>query len=105
MRKIARNLIIIAVLLIAVKCSKNDDGHKDSEATCFQGLLAVTEEYQESLLQFQENQNETTCNGLKVAAIDLIEAYAKCPNYLQEETNAAFEQAAQEWKNMDCSQN
>ncbi|ALJ03631.1 hypothetical protein APS56_00020 [Pseudalgibacter alginicilyticus] len=106
MKTTFRILTVIATLAFFTNCSdSSDDGGGEQNGSCFQSLLSVTEDYSNILQAYQLNPNETNCNSLKQASIQLINAYGNCEEYLQDIGNAELEAAAQAWKDIDCSQN
>lgn len=105
MKTTFRILTIIATLALFTNCSNSSDDDGGKNSSCYQSLLNATVDYSDVLEAYQLNPSQTTCNSLKQASLKLINAYSNCEQYLQDEGNAALEEAAQEWQELDCSQN
>jgi len=93
---------LIFPLALTIGCSSNDDGDKDNVAGDCNQIITAATEFSNAATSFQQNSNETTCNNLKSAALNFISTLNNCQEYSSEYYN--LEEAAEAYKNLDCTQ-
>ncbi|WP_192822242.1 hypothetical protein [Rufibacter sp. LB8] len=89
-------LILFTVLGSFTFTACFDDEDEEEELDCSVELQEAADIMQRRSTTFNQNPTAANCNALKQSALDVIEKARKC-------NDANWEQAAQAWRNVDCS--
>ncbi|APY09834.1 hypothetical protein BWZ22_00595 [Seonamhaeicola sp. S2-3] len=94
-------VLIFPLVIGTYGCSNNDDGDDNPTGVCNEVISSATK-FSNALTSYQQNPSETTCNNLKNTALDYIEALQDCQKYTEQYGD--LEEAAEGYRNLDCSE-
>jgi len=100
--KILGLFIAILIGFVTISCSSDDSDDGDNPVLGCNELTTLSTEYLEAFETFQSNATEATCNSFRTAALDLIDAIGNCNEFAEQYSE--LEEAAQNWTELDCSQ-
>ena len=96
--------LMFPIALGVLSCSDDDgddNGNGDIVLGCDQ-LMGQVMTYSDAFNAFQANPSVESCEGLKSAALDFINAIQNCPEYADQYSD--IEEAALAWTSLDCSE-
>ncbi|WP_372936701.1 hypothetical protein [Seonamhaeicola sp.] len=94
-------VLIFLLVFGTFSCSNSDDDSDNPKSVCNQIISSATE-FSNTLTSYQQTPSETTCNNLKNTSLDFIEALQDCQEYTEQYGD--LEEAAEAYRNLDCSE-